>query len=173
MMETIRIRKQGYPVRYTHGEFHDRYRVLNSRKFLLAHAPTANYRAPPTGKLQATALRTACDVVIANMNHVPRVVGDDWLLGATKVFMRDTQYRTLEELRIKVVSAQVRRIQSVYRMYHAKKKYQRLRRSAICLQTGTFSYTRTQHLSVSLPLSLSPSPIYVTFVFHYSYFESK
>lgn len=136
MMETIRIRKQGYPVRYTHGEFHDRYRVLNSRKFIQLHAPAASFRALPTNAHANEQLRSTCDTVMANMNNLPNIIADDWLLGATKIFMRDTQYRAIEELRIKVMSEQVRRIQSVYRMFRAKKRYQKMRRSAVCLQTG-------------------------------------
>ena len=132
MMETIRIRRMGYPVRYTHQEFRDRYRVLNSRKFVHAHKPDAQVVAPANN----AAPRAVCEAVMANMSHMPTIVHDNWLLGLTKVFIRDTQYRALEDLRNKVMTEHVRRIQSVWRMYRAKKLFKRMRKAAVCLQTS-------------------------------------
>jgi myosin heavy subunit len=138
MMETIRIRRMGYPVRYTHQEFRDRYRVLNSRKFVHAHKPSASVITPASN----ATTRQVCEAVMANMGHIPTIIADDWLLGLTKVFIRDTQYRALEELRNKVMTEHVRRIQSVWRMYRLAKLYKRMRKAAICLQTSMFSFTQ-------------------------------
>lgn len=131
MMETIRIRRMGYPVRYTHQEFCDRYRILNSRKFVTAFNPTALVVAPAKN----AAVKQICEAVMSNMGYIPSIVHDDWLLGITKVFIRDTQYRAIEELRNKVLTEHVRRIQSVWRMFRLKKLYRRMRRAAVCIQT--------------------------------------
>lgn len=135
MMETIRIRRMGYPVRYTHQEFRDRYRVLNSRKFIHSYTPGAPVVTPAPDATH----RQVTEAVVSNMDNLPSINPDDWLLGHTKIFIRDTQYRALEELRNKVMGEHVRRIQSVYRMYRHSKRYQLLRKSAIHLQTGMSS----------------------------------
>lgn len=132
MMETIRIRRMGYPVRYTHQEFRDRYRVLNSRKFIHSYTPGVPVVTPSS---DATP-RQISEAIVANMDNIPTVNADDWLLGATKIFIRDTQYRALEELRNKVMGEHVRRIQSVWRMYRHAKRYQKIRKAAVHLQTG-------------------------------------
>uniref|UniRef100_A0AAY5KPM6 Myosin VIIAb n=1 Tax=Esox lucius TaxID=8010 RepID=A0AAY5KPM6_ESOLU len=60
MMETIRIRRAGYPIRYTFGEFVDRYRVLMP------------------------------GVKPANRQVMEAVLGrdDDWQIGKTKIFLK-------------------------------------------------------------------------------------
>uniref|UniRef100_A0A8C4S7H9 Myosin VIIB n=1 Tax=Erpetoichthys calabaricus TaxID=27687 RepID=A0A8C4S7H9_ERPCA len=66
MMETIRIRKAGYPIRYTFEEFLDRYRVL---------LPSAIKEDP----------EQCCGFISE------AVIGQegDWKIGKTKIFLRD------------------------------------------------------------------------------------
>uniref|UniRef100_A0A803Y673 Myosin VIIB n=1 Tax=Meleagris gallopavo TaxID=9103 RepID=A0A803Y673_MELGA len=72
MMETIRIRKAGYPVRYTFEEFFERYRVL----------------------LPRSALEPVCLHVLALM------LGKDesWQAGKTKIFLKVSRKNSLLSL---------------------------------------------------------------------------
>uniref|UniRef100_A0A8C8C4Q3 Myosin VIIAb n=1 Tax=Oncorhynchus tshawytscha TaxID=74940 RepID=A0A8C8C4Q3_ONCTS len=67
MMETIRIRRAGYPIRYTFGEFVDRYRVLMP------------------------------GVKPANRQVMEAVLGrdDDWEIGKTKIFLKLCCYNVI------------------------------------------------------------------------------
>uniref|UniRef100_A0A8C8INK3 Myosin VIIAb n=1 Tax=Oncorhynchus tshawytscha TaxID=74940 RepID=A0A8C8INK3_ONCTS len=64
MMETIRIRRAGYPIRYTFGEFVDRYRVL------MPGVKPAN--------------RQVSRIVEAVLGR-----DDDWQIGKTKIFLKN------------------------------------------------------------------------------------
>uniref|UniRef100_A0A8C7L5K1 Myosin VIIA n=1 Tax=Oncorhynchus kisutch TaxID=8019 RepID=A0A8C7L5K1_ONCKI len=68
MMETIRIRRAGYPIRYTFGEFVDRYRVLMP------------------------------GVKPANRQVMEAVLGrdDDWQIGKTKIFLKVSGFYRLQ-----------------------------------------------------------------------------
>uniref|UniRef100_A0AAR2IYX4 Myosin VIIAb n=1 Tax=Pygocentrus nattereri TaxID=42514 RepID=A0AAR2IYX4_PYGNA len=50
MMETIRIRRAGYPIRYTFAEFVDRYRVLMPETAAVVHACSAEVGEPTRSK---------------------------------------------------------------------------------------------------------------------------
>uniref|UniRef100_A0A8B9I8R4 Myosin VIIA n=1 Tax=Anser brachyrhynchus TaxID=132585 RepID=A0A8B9I8R4_9AVES len=65
MMETIRIRRAGYPIRYTFVEFVDRYRVLMP--------------GVKPGDLRGTCQRIA-EAVLGK--------DDDWQIGKTKIFLK-------------------------------------------------------------------------------------
>uniref|UniRef100_A0A8C7D0J9 Myosin VIIA n=1 Tax=Oncorhynchus kisutch TaxID=8019 RepID=A0A8C7D0J9_ONCKI len=65
MMETIRIRRAGYPIRYTFGEFVDRYRVLMCHSF--------------PGKIVEAVLGR----------------DDDWEIGKTKIFLKLCCYNVI------------------------------------------------------------------------------
>uniref|UniRef100_A0A8C3IWW2 Myosin VIIA n=1 Tax=Chrysemys picta bellii TaxID=8478 RepID=A0A8C3IWW2_CHRPI len=65
MMETIRIRRAGYPIRYSFVEFVDRYRVLMP--------------GVKPGDLRGTCQRIA-EVVLGK--------DDDWQIGKTKIFLK-------------------------------------------------------------------------------------
>uniref|UniRef100_A0A8B9VYL3 Myosin VIIA n=1 Tax=Anas zonorhyncha TaxID=75864 RepID=A0A8B9VYL3_9AVES len=69
MMETIRIRRAGYPIRYTFVEFVDRYRVL-----MPGVKP-----AYKQGDLRGTCQRIA-EAVLGK--------DDDWQIGKTKIFLK-------------------------------------------------------------------------------------
>lgn len=69
MMETIRIRRAGYPIRYSFVEFVERYRVL-----MPGVKP-----AYKQGDLRGTCQRIA-EVVLGK--------DDDWQIGKTKIFLK-------------------------------------------------------------------------------------
>lgn len=67
MMETIRIRRAGYPIRHTFREFVDRYRLLVSG-------------IPPSHK---------CDCKASTIKIAGTVLGQtDYQVGRTKVFLK-------------------------------------------------------------------------------------
>ncbi|KAM9965453.1 hypothetical protein ACTFIW_005269 [Dictyostelium discoideum] len=122
MMETIRIRKLGYPIRHTHKEFRDRYLILD-------------YRARSTDHKQT------CAGLINLLSGTGGLEKDEWQLGNTKVFIRDHQYLKLEELRKLKLLKKVTLIQSVWRMYRCKKRYQQIRASAKILGAAMLSHS--------------------------------
>uniref|UniRef100_A0A3P9PR65 Myosin VIIB n=1 Tax=Poecilia reticulata TaxID=8081 RepID=A0A3P9PR65_POERE len=109
MMETIRIRKAGYPVRYTFSEFLDRYRVL---------------------------LRTSvCDPKTCCESICKRVLAGegDWKTGKTKIFLKDFHDTMLELERIKELNVKALLIQKVLRGYKFK-EFMRKRSAALVIQ---------------------------------------
>ncbi len=87
MMETIRIRRAGYPIRHTFNEFVDRYRFLISG-------------CPPAHKLKdcRNATSKICSAVLGKA---------DYQLGRTKVFLKDAQDLFLEQERDRVLTRKI------------------------------------------------------------------
>uniref|UniRef100_A0A669QV58 Myosin VIIB n=1 Tax=Phasianus colchicus TaxID=9054 RepID=A0A669QV58_PHACC len=112
MMETIRIRKAGYPVRYTFEEFFERYRVL----------------LPWSVKNDAR----QCCIRISEA-----VLGKDesWQAGKTKIFLKDYHDTILELERQKILTDKVLLIQKVMRGFK-----DRSRKSAIAIQAAWRGY---------------------------------
>lgn len=77
MLETIRIRKTGYPVRLLFSHFVDRYRYL---------VPTNLPRGAPTKELCRLILEKAA----------PKEAHAQYQLGLTRVFLRESLERVLE-----------------------------------------------------------------------------
>uniref|UniRef100_A0A7E4VCT7 Myosin motor domain-containing protein n=1 Tax=Panagrellus redivivus TaxID=6233 RepID=A0A7E4VCT7_PANRE len=114
MMETIRIRKAGYPIRHDYFDFVSRYRAL---------VPGM----PPANKIDCTqAARTICT----------RVFGPegDYQLGKTKVFLKDNQDLKLEQEHERYLTRQATLIQTTMRGWLQRRKYERMRYSAIIVQ---------------------------------------
>lgn len=111
MMETIRIRRAGYPIRHTFEAFVNRYYML-----------VRNIRT-----LQNN-LKEASRVIAAN------ALSGDWQLGRTKVFLKDLQDQELELKREYVITASVTLIQKTFRGTVQRKKYLKLRSSCVVIQ---------------------------------------
>ncbi|XP_042741292.1 unconventional myosin-VIIb [Lagopus leucura] len=121
MMETIRIRKAGYPVRYTFEEFFERYRVLLPRSALEAVKNDARQ----------------CCVRISEA-----VLGKDesWQAGKTKMFLKDYHDTILELERQKILTDKVVLIQKVMRGFKDRKQFLKQRKSAISIQAAWRGY---------------------------------
>uniref|UniRef100_A0A8B9CCI2 Myosin VIIA n=1 Tax=Anser brachyrhynchus TaxID=132585 RepID=A0A8B9CCI2_9AVES len=73
MMETIRIRRAGYPIRYTFVEFVDRYRVLMPG-------------VKPAYKQVSTFFH--CKHLLSRIAEAVLGKDDDWQIGKTKIFLK-------------------------------------------------------------------------------------
>ncbi|KAM4796151.1 LOW QUALITY PROTEIN: unconventional myosin-VIIa [Rhinophrynus dorsalis] len=115
MMETIRIRRAGYPIRYTFVEFVDRYRVL-----MPGVKP-----AYKQGDLRGTCQRIAETVLGKD---------DDWQIGKTKIFLKDHHDMLLEIERDKAITDKVILIQKVVRGFKDRSNFLKVRKSVLLIQ---------------------------------------
>uniref|UniRef100_A0A8C6XBM7 Myosin VIIA n=1 Tax=Naja naja TaxID=35670 RepID=A0A8C6XBM7_NAJNA len=115
MMETIRIRRAGYPIRYTFVEFVDRYRVL-----MPGVKP-----AYKQGDLHGTCQRIA-EAVLGK--------DDDWQIGKTKIFLKDHHDMLLEIERDKAITDKVILIQKVVRGFKDRSHFLKVRNAALMIQ---------------------------------------
>ncbi|XP_033100270.1 myosin-VIIa-like isoform X1 [Anneissia japonica] len=113
MMETISIRRAGYPIRHTFYEFVARYRILGTG---IKPAHKENCRA---------ASKTICTDMLG---------GQDWQLGHQKVFLKDAQDLLLEQARDRALAEKCIIIQKVVRGWFYRKRYIAMRKSAIYIQ---------------------------------------
>uniref|UniRef100_A0A0L8FWF8 Myosin-VIIa n=1 Tax=Octopus bimaculoides TaxID=37653 RepID=A0A0L8FWF8_OCTBM len=113
MMETIRIRRAGYPIRHLFKDFVDRYRVLASG-ILASHKE--NCREASYKILQ---------IVLKNA---------DYQLGKTKVFLKDAQDVFLEQQREEVMTHKILIIQKTIRAWAVRRRFVQMRNGVIVIQ---------------------------------------
>uniref|UniRef100_A0A4W6D941 Myosin VIIA n=1 Tax=Lates calcarifer TaxID=8187 RepID=A0A4W6D941_LATCA len=107
MMETIRIRRAGYPIRYSFAEFVDRYRVL------MPGVKPAHVQ----------------QIVLARLGK-----HDDWQIGKTKIFLKDHHDMQLEIERDKAITDKVILIQKAVRGLKERTNFLRLKNAVIFIQ---------------------------------------
>uniref|UniRef100_A0A3P9LF06 Si:ch73-194h10.2 n=1 Tax=Oryzias latipes TaxID=8090 RepID=A0A3P9LF06_ORYLA len=112
MMETIKIRKAGYPVRYTFKEFLDRYRVLLKTSICNPES-------------EEKCCETICKSVLKE--------DKDWKTGKTKIFLKDIHDTKLEVERMIELNTKALLIQRVLRGYKYR-EFLKKRSAAIVLQ---------------------------------------
>ncbi|OQV23320.1 Myosin-VIIa [Hypsibius exemplaris] len=116
MMETIRIRKAGYPIRHIFYDFVDRYR-------LLAHG------IGPAHKVDCReATMKICRAVLGVTDN------SSYQLGKTKVFLKDAQDTLLEHTRERVLVKRILLIQRCVRGWLARKRFLKMKQSALVIQ---------------------------------------
>lgn len=119
MMETIRIRKAGYPIRHMFKDFVDRYRIL----------------APGIGPSHKEDCRAAsnkiCSVVFS---------GGDYQIGKSKVFLKDAQDVYLEQCREKELAKKILILQKTIRAWHCRRRFLKMKDSCITMQTTWRAY---------------------------------
>ncbi|XP_049636454.1 unconventional myosin-VIIa [Suncus etruscus] len=115
MMETIRIRRAGYPIRYSFVEFVERYRVL-----LPGVKP-----AYKQDDLRGTCQRMAEAVLGTH---------DDWQIGKTKIFLKDHHDMLLEVERDKAITDRVVLLQKVIRGFRDRSNFLKLKNAATLIQ---------------------------------------
>nr|XP_033813505.1 unconventional myosin-VIIb isoform X2 [Geotrypetes seraphini] len=114
MLETICIRKSGYPIRYTFQDFFQRYRAL---------MPVKNTPIPEDDHL-------CCIDILENVFG-----NDDWKVGKTKIFIKDYHDTKLEVEREKAINAKAVLIQKMMRGFKDRKKFVREKQAAVTLQS--------------------------------------
>lgn len=103
MMETARIRRAGYPIRYDFAEFVDRFRVL-SKGVLPSH-------------------KTNVKVAVAKICSDTFGADQDYQLGITKIFLKEHQESFLEEERSRIIIKSIVKIQNFIRGWLARRRY--------------------------------------------------
>ncbi|XP_072818164.1 unconventional myosin-VIIb [Vicugna pacos] len=121
MMETVHMRKSGFPIRYSFEDFSQRFRVL---------LPSAQ-RLELQGKFRPMALRIA-----------ERQLGkdEDWKVGKTKIFLKDNQDTLLEVQRSQALDHAAVSIQRALRGYKYRQEFVRQRRAAVTIQAAWRGY---------------------------------
>ncbi|KAG1715049.1 Myosin-VIIa [Nymphon striatum] len=121
MMETIRIRRAGYPIRHTFKEFVDRYRFLISG---IGPAHKIDCRSA-TSKL--------CGVVLGRT---------DFQLGRSKVFLKDAQDLYLEQERDRVLTRKILILQKAIRGWYWRRLYLRMKEASVLIQKVWRTYNQ-------------------------------
>ncbi|CAN7975068.1 unnamed protein product [Ixodes persulcatus] len=113
MMETIRIRRAGYPIRHTFREFVERYRFL----------------IPGVGPVHKVDCRAATARITA------AVLGKaDFQMGKTKVFLKDAHDLFLEQERDRVLTRKILILQKAIRGWYYRRRFLKMRKSAVVIQ---------------------------------------
>ncbi|XP_077914707.1 unconventional myosin-VIIa [Halichoerus grypus] len=115
MMETIRIRRAGYPIRYSFVQFVERYRVLQPG-------------VKPAYKQDD--LRGTCQ----RMAEAVLGTHDDWQIGKTKIFLKDHHDTLLEVERDKAITDRVILLQKVIRGFKDRSNFLKLKNAATLIQ---------------------------------------
>ncbi|KAM4620039.1 unconventional myosin-VIIa [Polymixia lowei] len=121
MMETIRIRRAGYPIRYSFAEFVERYRVL------MPGVKPAHIQEDLRGTCQR--------IVLARLGK-----HDDWQIGKTKIFLKDHHDMQLEIERDKGITDKVILIQKAVRGLKERTNFLRLRSAVTLIQNVWRAY---------------------------------
>ncbi|XP_073732354.1 unconventional myosin-VIIb [Misgurnus anguillicaudatus] len=115
MVETIKIRKAGYPIRHTFEEFLQRYRAL-----------LKTVDCDPNTESAANCCKAICKAVIKDK--------DDWRIGKTKIFLKDNHDSFLELQREQELQRKALIIQKLMLAHKDRKSFVKKRRSALVLQ---------------------------------------
>nr|KAG5708274.1 hypothetical protein BaRGS_021208 [Batillaria attramentaria] len=119
MMETIRIRRAGYPIRHHFDTFVDRYRIL------------VNGIGPSHKEDCRAASARICKEVLKDA---------DYQMGRTKVFLKDAQDAYLEQQREITLTRKILVIQKTVRSWHCRRRFLRMRKNIVTLQTHWRTY---------------------------------
>lgn len=114
MLETIRIRRMGYPIRYTLEDFWKRYRCVAPEV-----APGSDQRATAEALVKAMGL---------NIPHETQI-------GKTKVFFKQDTANDIEDRRNIALTSVIMRMQTWWRMAHKRSTFVEQRQTAHQIQT--------------------------------------
>ncbi|XP_049629050.1 unconventional myosin-VIIb [Suncus etruscus] len=115
MMETVHIRKSGFPIRYTFEEFSHRFRVL---------LPT----------VQSRQLRDKFRQMTLRIAEMWLGTDKDWKVGKTKIFLKNNQDTLLEIQRSQALDRAAISIQRVLRGYKYRQEFLKKRQAAKTIQ---------------------------------------
>jgi len=123
VLETVRIRREGYPVRESFDDFWSRYKVLlrenaESRKFAEDVQKSKDYKA-------------GCEHILAEILGQDKVDENDlplWQVGNTLVFLKDGQLSIIDQAVRDLYDRAMTRIQGQARMKFARRMLERKKR---------------------------------------------
>ncbi len=117
MLETIRIRKAGYPNRRPYQEFCEYFMLID-----------------PSKRIKGDFKKSCAGLMTSLSAKIPST---QWTLGDTKVFFKDVAFHDLMEIR-KIASIRYAiKLQALWRMYVVKKVYRRHQWAAKVFQSVT------------------------------------
>ncbi|XP_051558226.1 unconventional myosin-XV [Myxocyprinus asiaticus] len=119
IMDTIRIRKEGYPIRVPFHKFLNRYKALLGMK----------KPPPPDGD----------NCVIMLMKLCPIQKGD-YQVGVSKLFLKEEVYQLLESKRDRMIHVAALTLQRYVQMYFVRKKFLKFRSDMTKLQAHCKGY---------------------------------
>ncbi|XP_013140302.1 PREDICTED: unconventional myosin-IXa-like [Papilio polytes] len=121
MLETVRIRQAGYNVRLTYEEFIQLYRILLPKGLLSSQADVRHFLAT------------------LNLDR------DNYQVGATKIFMRESEQRKLEYRLHQQIMASIITIQRWHRAVLERRRFLALRRAALLIQGYCRQWLSSRH----------------------------
>ncbi|XP_063382914.1 unconventional myosin-IXAa-like [Cydia fagiglandana] len=121
MLETVRIRQAGYNVRLTYEEFIQLYRILLPKGLLSSQIDVRHFLA----KL--------------NLDR------DNYQLGATKIFMRESEQTKLEYKLHQQIMASIITIQRWFRAVLERHRFLALRRASLLIQGACRQWLQARH----------------------------
>nr|XP_039263341.1 unconventional myosin-VIIa-like isoform X3 [Styela clava] len=120
MMETIRIRRAGYPIRYTFREFVDRYRMILHGVHIVHERE---------------------EMIEICRKIMDEALGDkDWQVGKNKIFLKDEHDMLLEIARETAITRWVIIIQRNVRRWNARRRFKKMKISAAKIQATWRAY---------------------------------
>ncbi|XP_037664148.1 LOW QUALITY PROTEIN: unconventional myosin-XV [Choloepus didactylus] len=123
VLETVRIRKEGFPVRLPFQVFIDRYRCLVALKHDL----------PATGDMCVSVLSRLCTVM-------PTM----YCIGVSKLFLKEHLHQLLESMRERVLHLAALTLQRCLRGFFIRRRFRSLRGKIILLQSRARGYLARQ-----------------------------
>lgn len=121
MMETIRIRRAGYPIRHGFNEFIERYRFLIPG-------------IPPAHKADCKKMTShICQAVLGR---------SDYQLGNSKIFLKDAHDLFLEQERDRVLTKKIIIIQKSIKGWVYRRRYLQMRSAAVLIQKHFRGYSQ-------------------------------
>ena len=136
MMETIRIRRAGYPIRHMYGDFVDRYRLLVDA-MLPSHKLSASECSAAAARICAVAFGSNNSTAATQSGETVVV---DYQLGRTKLFLKDAQDVYIEHMREQVLANKILVLQRSIRGWAQRRKFVRAKHSALLIQSAWRGY---------------------------------
>uniref|UniRef100_A0A8C8YM60 Unconventional myosin-VIIb n=1 Tax=Prolemur simus TaxID=1328070 RepID=A0A8C8YM60_PROSS len=131
MMETVHIRKSGFPIRYSLEDFSQRFCVL---------LPSAT----------RTQLRDKFRQMTMGIADMWLGTDKDWKVGKTKIFLKGYQDTLLEIQRSQALDRAAVSIQRALRGYRHRREFLRQRRAAVTLQAWWRGYCNRRNFKLIL-----------------------
>ncbi|KAM5262806.1 unconventional myosin-XV [Ctenodactylus gundi] len=123
VLETVRIRKEGFPVRLPFQVFVDRYRCLVPLK----------HNLPANG-----------DMCVSVLSRLCTVMPNTYRVGISKLFLKEHLHQLLESMREHVLNLAALTLQRCLRGFFIQRRFRSLRRKIILLQSRARGYLARQ-----------------------------